>query len=161
MARDHARVRVSIWDDPDFLGLKTGEQHLYLALMSNRGLSRCGVIDYIPSRFEHLASDLNVSKFRASVKGLTAGRFLVLDENTQELLVRSYVRHDGVLDRLNMGKATGTAFEAVVSHPIRDAIGNELARLMKDKPDLPGWNGLAMTSPAAYAMASDIESRMQ
>lgn len=161
MARDHARVRVSIWDDPDFLALRAAEQHVYLALMSNKGLSRCGVIDYIPSRFEHLAADLTTSRFRAAVKGLRNARFLVLDELTQELLVRSYVRHDGVFDRVNMGKAVGSAFEAVVSHNIRDAVGDELARLMKEKPDLPGWEGLANTSPIAHALACGMESRIQ
>lgn len=160
MARDHARVKTSIWDPgSDFLDLRVAEQHLYLALMSNKGLSRCGVITYIPSRFEHLADDMTPSKFRAAVKGLVAARYLVLDERTQELLLRSYVRHDGVLDRVNMGKATGTAFESVVSPAIRDAIGNELARLMKEAPDLLGWTGLAATSPIAHAMACGMESR--
>ena len=160
MARDHARIKTSIWDDPDFLELKVAEQHVYLALASSKGLSRCGVIDYIPSRFDHLAADLTAAKFTKAATGLRAARFVVLDERTQELLLRSYVRHDGVLDRLNMGKATGSAFEAVVSREIRKAIGDELARLMKERPDLPGWQGLAATSPTAHAMACGMESGM-
>ena len=141
MARDHARVKTSIWDDPDFIGLKSAEQHVYLALMSNKGLSRCGVVTYIPARFEHLAADLTPARFKAAVSGLCNQRFVVLDERTQELLLRSYVRHDGVSD----------AF--------RRAIGDELARLMHDEPDLLGWQGLAITSPVAHAMASVMESR--
>lgn len=159
MAR-HARVQLSIWDDPDFLALKVSEQHAYLMLMSNKGLSRCGVLDYIPSRFEPLAADLTAAKFSRAVAGLRAARFVLLDERTQELLVRTHVRHDGVLDRVNMGKACGTAFEAVVSDDIRRAIGDELARLMKEKPELLGWVGLAATSPTAHAMASGVESGM-
>jgi hypothetical protein len=161
MARDHARVKTSIWDDPDFVSLRVREQHLYLALMSNKGLSRCGVVTYIPSRFEHLAADMTPARFRAATTGLLDARFMVLDERTQELLLRSYVRHDGVLDRVNMGKAVGTAFEAVVSHRIRRAVGDELRRLMADRPDLPGWIGLANTSPIAHGMASGMESRKQ
>jgi len=160
MARDHARVKTSIWDDPDFIGLRVSEQHLYLAVMSNKGLSRCGVITYIPSRFEHLAADMTAARFKAAVTGLRQARFFVLDERTQELLLRSYVRHDGVLDRLNMGKACGTAFEAVVSDDIKQATGQELARLMKEEPDLKGWEGLAATSPIAHAMACGMESGM-
>lgn len=162
MARDHARVKLSIWDEAsDFRSLRMVEQDAYFMLMSNPGLSRCGVATYIPSRFEGLAADLTPARLKAAVKGLIAARYVVLDERTQELLVRTYVRHDGVLDRLNMGKATGTAFEAVVSREIRHAIGDELARLMKEKPDLPGWEGLAATSPIAHAMACGMESRMQ
>lgn len=158
MARDHARIKTSIWNDPDFLALRVAEQHLYLALASNKGLSRCGVIDYIPSRFDHLADDLTAPRFMKAIGGLRSARFVVLDERTQELLLRSYVRHDGVLDRVNMGKATGTAFEAVVSPIIRKAIGDELSRLMHEEPDLPGWAGLAITSPMAHAMACGMES---
>lgn len=158
MARDHARVKTRIWEDSDFIALRMAEQHLYLALMSNKGLSRCGVIDYIPHRFERLACDLTPTKFKAAVSGLRAARFVLLDEQTQELLLRSYVRHDGVLDRVNMGKAAGTAFEAVVSVSIREAISQELARLMKDAPKLLGWQGLAATSPTAHAMASRMAS---
>lgn len=160
MARDHARIKTSIWDDPDFLALRVGEQHAYFLLVSSLGLSRCGVITYIPARYDHLASDLTTAKIRKAVEGLRDSRFAVVDERTQELLIRSYVRHDGVLDRVNMGKATGTAFEAVVSPRIKEAIGEEMARLMKDRPDLLGWEGLAVTSPTAHAMASGMESRI-
>lgn len=161
MARDYGRLYVSIWDDPDFLNLRVDDQHAYIALMTNRGISRCGVLDWIPSRFEGLAADLTPARLRRSVKVLRSERFVVIDDRTQELLVRSHVRHDGVLDRLNMGKATGTAFEAIVSDSIRKAIGDELSRLMQERPDLPGWEGLAVTSPTAYGMASGIESGMQ
>lgn len=161
MARTHGRLKVSIWDDPDFLALKVAEQHAYMLIMSNKGLSRCGVIDYIPSRFEQLAADMTAAKFRAAVAGLQRARFVVIDERTQELLLRSHVRHDGVLDRANMGKAVGTAYEAVVSRSIRRVIGEELARYMKEADSLPGWIGLAATSPEAHAMACGMESRMQ
>lgn len=161
MARDHARVKTNIWtDDSDFLALKTVEQHAYFMLMSNPGLSYCGVIDYIPSRFDHLAADLTPAKFTKAIAGLRAARFVIIDDRTQELLLRSYVRHDGVLDRVNMGKAVGSAVEAVVSRRIKDAIGRELRRLMADKPELPGWIGLAATSPMTHAMASGMESRI-
>lgn len=153
MARDHARIKTSIWSDQDFLSLKIAEQHCYLALVSNKALSYCGVIDYVPGRFASLAADMTPAKFRTAVSGLSAARFVVVDDDTQELLLRTYVRHDGVLDRVNMGKATGSAIEHVVSVRIKEAIGKELANLMKVSPDLPGWTGLAETSPDAHAMA--------
>lgn len=160
MSRTHGRLKVAIWDDPDFVSLKRDEQHAYMLIMSNKGLSRCGVVNFVPARFEHLAADLTAAKFKAAVTGLQRARFVVIDERTQELLLRSHVRHDGVFDRANMGKAVGTAYEAVVSRRIRKAIGDELARLMQQSPDLPGWTGLAITSPEAHAMATGIEKRI-
>jgi hypothetical protein len=58
---------------------------------------------------EHLAADLTRSRLSSGLwpTALTRHTVRVLDDRTQELLVRSYVRHDGVLDRVNMGKATG------------------------------------------------------
>lgn len=161
MARDHARVKLSIWDDADFLALKSNEQHAYFTLFSHKSLSRCGVMMFIPSHFEHLAADLTPARFKSAVGALRRSRFVVIDDHTREILVRTYVRHDGVFDRENMGKAVGTAFEAVISPAIKHAIGDELARLMDERPDLPGWKGLAATSPTASAMASRMESRMQ
>lgn len=161
MARDHSRIKLSIWDDDDFLGLKSSEQHAYFVLKSHKGLSRCGVVTYIPSHFEHLARDLTPAKFTTAVKGLRDARFVVIDDHTQELLVRSYVRHDGVFDRENMGKAVGTAFNAIVSQRIQKAVGEEMARYMHERPSLPGWKGLAVTSVKAYQMASGMESGMQ
>lgn len=160
MARDHARIKTSIWDDADFLGLSIAAQHAYFLLTSNLGLSRCGVITYVPARYTHLADDLTEARLRKAVDMLASTRFAVVDNRTQELLIRSYVRHDGVLDRENLGKAVGTAFEAVVSVRIKEAIGGELRRLMTEKPTLHGWKGLAETSPMAHAMASGMESRM-
>ncbi len=161
MGTVYARIKLSIWDDPDFLALKVAEQHAYFALVSHKGLSRCGVTTFIPSHFEDLAHDINPARLKAAVAGLRAARFVVIDDRTQELLVRTYVRHDGVFDRENMGKAVGSAFESVISGRIKEAIGDVLASLMQDRPDLPGWKGLAATSPVAHAMASRMESRME
>lgn len=158
MARDHARIKTKIWEDPAFLSLKVVEQYAYIAIVSHPKLSWCGVVDYIPARFEGLASDLTETKFKAAVRGLTAQNFVVIDTKTQELLVRSYVRHDNILDRTNMGKAVGSAFNRVASSQVRAAIGVELARYMAAKPHLEGWRGLAATSPEAHAMACGMTS---
>lgn len=160
MARDHARVKVSIWNDPDFRALSSADQHGYLALFSQAALSYCGVIDYIPGRLAQLASDLTPTKVKAAVRGLERAKFIVVDRETAELLVRSYVRHDGVLERVNMGKAVGAAVERVTSNTIRDAIAVEMGRLMAEQPGLAGWIGLKEASPMAFAMASDMASTM-
>ena len=160
MARDHARVKVSIWNDPDFRALPMSDQWGYLAAFSQAPLSYCGVLDYVPGRLAKLASDLTQSKVKTIVRGLEKSRFFVVDRETQELLVRSYVRHDGVLERVNMGKAVGSAIERVTSATLRDAVCTELGRLMVADPRLAGWVGLKETSPMAFAMASDMASTM-
>lgn len=160
MARDHARTYLSIWNDDDWRALDSSAQHMYWTLMAQPRLSYCGVLDYFPGRLAELASGQTEGKVRAAVKVLERGRFVVVDRSTSELLVRSYVRHDGVLDRVNMGKAVGTAFDRVISIRIREAVSNELGRLLSHRPELAGWIGLKETSPMAFDMASAIACGM-
>jgi hypothetical protein len=160
MARDHARLYCAIWNDPDWRALDMAAQHAYMTLLSQPRLSYCGVLDYIPSRFAALTNGSTERKFRAAVATLEGSRFVMVDGSTHELLVRSYVRHDGVLDRPNMGKATARAVGQVVSVPLRDQVLAELGRLMADEPGLSGWIGFKTFDPEAYAMACDMASRM-
>jgi hypothetical protein len=158
VARTHARVWTSIWRDPDFLALDGNAQHAYLMLASQPGLSYAGVLTWLPGRYATLTRARTAAQVTNAVKTLERTRFVVTDQKTSELLVRSYVRHDGVLDRVNMGKACGTAVDAIVSAKIRASVTTELARYYHEKPGLPGWIGLKETCPTAYEMASSMSS---
>lgn len=160
MARDHARILTAIWRDPDFRALDVNAQHTYLAVVSQEALSYAGVLDYRPGRLAALSKGNTGSKVERAVRALVASRFVVLDAQTEELLARSYVRYDGVLDRPNMGKAVGRALDKIVSLPVRTAVLAELGRHYADKPNLSGWTGLADVNADAMnhitAMASTI-----
>lgn len=160
MARDHARIQLGIWNKDDFRALPASAQHTYLAIISAPRLSYCGVLDYIPGRLAALSKGTSASKVEASVKVLEAARFVIVDRTTSELAVRTYVRHDGVLQRTNMGKAMGRALEKVVSDRIRNAIYKELRRYYKENPDLAGWDGFANVTPDAFTAALGIPSPM-
>lgn len=160
MARDHARILTAIWRDEDFRALTVDQQHTYLAVVSQQALTYAGVLDYRPGRLAALAKDNTPARVAKAVKSLERPRFLLVDRETEELLARSYVRHDGVMNRLNMGKAVARAVDEIVSLPLRRAVLEELARLYGDKPALMGWGGFAELNPDAMdtvtAMASTI-----
>ena len=160
MARDHARIQCAIWDDPDFVSLSSGAQHAYMLLTSHSKLSYCGVMIYAPGVLADLASDLTEGKVKRAIKTLEADEYVRIDPRTHELLVRSYVRHDGVLDRVNMGKAVASALSRVVSEGLRAVVLAELARLYKQKPDLSGWIGFAESDPIGYAVVIGDERGM-
>ena len=151
MARDHARIYCSIWRDGDWKSLTSSAQHMYKLLISQENLSYCGVLTYAPAVLSDLASDLTEFKVRRAVKELSADRWVVADDRTHELLVRSYVRHDGVLDRVNMGKATAAALGKVVSAGLHIAVMVELARLWDERPDLAGWIGFKEVMPVEFS----------
>jgi hypothetical protein len=160
MARDHARIKTSIWRDPDFRDLTMGSQWLYITILSQEKLSRAGVIDYRPGRIAALAKGHPASRVEADTLTLQRGRFILVDKQTEELFVRSYIRHDGVLDRVNMGKSVARALAEVVSFKIRSAAIDELSRLYIEQPNMPGFEGIGELYPEVMeqvlAMASTI-----
>lgn len=143
MARDHARVGIDIWDDEDWTALTSTQQLAYLTLISSQDLSWCGVLPYIPARFALLSADMTERKFARAMADLEVGRFLIIDRMTAEVLVRSYVRHDGLVKQPNIMKALVRAYGKVHSDTLRDAVTIELRRLYADNPSAKGWAGFA------------------
>lgn len=159
MARDHFRLQVSIWGDDDFRALPRDPQRMYMALCSQANLSYCGVMDYIPRRLALLAKDETEESVESAVRHLVDERYVVVDLDTYELLVRSFIRWDGLLDSPNMTKAMVKARSAVLSGHLRDVIDNELARAFSDDPKKPGWKGLRDAAPDLFTKVSEMGSR--
>lgn len=164
MARDHGRFLTSATKDGDWRRLDQSAQHVYWTLLFHPDLSYCGVIDYLPGRWTELAGGLTEAKIKASVRVLERARFVVVDRKTHELLVRSFIRHDKILARRNMGNACGRALGMVHSTPVREAVYHELARLWLEDSSRDGWAGFKDYDPMAFdmtcAMASDMERGM-
>lgn len=161
MPRDHARTYTAIWDDPDWRKLNQSAQHVYWMLTSNKDISYCGVLPFVAGRFIDHCSDLTPVKFAASIRSLEKFRYVVVDRKTQELLVRSFIRHDKILARRNIGNACARALGRVHSAPIRDAVMHELSRLYLEDSKREGWIGFkdydAMAFDMTCAMACDME----
>lgn len=160
MARDHARFQTSMHNDPDWRRLDPMAQHTYWMIATSPDLSYCGVIDYLPARWVGLSNGLTETKIKASVRTLERAKYVVVDRTTSELLVRSFIRHDKILARRNMGNACGRALGAVHSQVIRDAVLHELARLWLEDPSRDGWAGLKDFDPMAFDMACAMAQAM-
>lgn len=161
MARDHARIHVSIWHNPDFRALSASAQHAYFTIISQPGLSYAGVLDYFPTRIAALSAGNTPRRVAEAVTKLHTSRFIIVDERTAELLVRTYVRHDGVLGRVNMGKAVARAYGRVMSLDLRRCILTELAKAHRDDPNAQGWVGFSELEPEAMLQVIDQSAAMQ
>jgi hypothetical protein len=139
VARDYAHVNVDIWNDDDFRALPALAQHLYLTLWTNAGLSYCGVMDWRPGRLAALSGDLSRDDIRLLADCLEARLFIVTDDDTEEVLVRSWVRWDGLLKQPRLAVSYVNAFGEVSSNDIRGVIVHEAARLQEREPGLVGW----------------------
>jgi hypothetical protein len=159
MAREHARIYLTIWDDPSWTALTSVQQLVYVALASGADLSYCGVAPLVPARYQGISSDMSARKFLAAVDALEVTGFVVTDRDTLEVLVRSYVRHDGLLKMPNVTKAMVRALHKVHSPRLRDVVVNELARLYREQPNEKGWRGFADLDAEGFAEVVEKASR--
>ena len=139
MARDHARLRLDIWADEDYTDLPCTSQWLYQRLLTHGELSYCGVTDWRPGRLAASAADLQPHDVEMFAAPLEAGDFLIIDRETEEVLIRSFVKHDGLMDKWNLAAAMAREFTAVASKPLRAVIVGELTRLKESHPEYRGW----------------------
>ena len=139
MARKYAQIAVTIWDDDDFLDLSPMAQWLYIHLITHPNLSFCGAMEWRPKRIKPKATGLNVELIESAAQELTEALFIILDEDTEEVFVRSFMRNDGLLKMTNMGEAISKAYSAIASRHLKGVMVHELVRLKADQPELKAW----------------------
>jgi hypothetical protein len=154
MARDHGRVFVSIWADPDFRSLDRDPQRMYLLLLSQARLTYCGALDYMPGRLITLAGNEDEHTLRTALDVLESKGFVVADYVTSELVVRSFVRHDGLLGSPNMTKAMLKDRAALLSDTLRRVVDCELRRAYREDPKAKGWAGLKQADAELFKQVS-------
>lgn len=136
MARSEARLVVSIWDDPDFLALSPMAQRLFMFLISQPDLAHDGVIALRERRWSKKAAGLSVELVEDSLAELSTARFVVVDVDTEELLIRSFIRRDKVYRQPNVLRAAADHLATVSSRTVKQAVAAELARIVS-ADDIP------------------------
>jgi hypothetical protein len=140
LAREHARIQTAIWIDDDFLDLSPEAQHLYLVVTTQMTLNFCGVTTWHAGRISQLAAGWTVAKVEKAAAELSERLYLVIDETTGEVLVRSFIRNDGLLSSPNITKAMYRTFSEIGSRNLRGVVVHELRRLHAEQPLLKGWD---------------------
>lgn len=133
MARGHGRILTSIWEDGDFLALEEHEQRLYLFLISQPNLNHAGLLPLTLRRWSRKAKGLTATELEKHLGALAETRFIVLDDDTEELLIRSFVRNDGVWRMPKvMGAMVSGALE-ISSRRLKLALLEEMDRIPLDE----------------------------
>ncbi|MDG9701712.1 hypothetical protein [Streptomyces sp. DH37] len=138
MARGHGRILASIWEDEDFINLEEAEQRLYLFFISQPNLNHAGLLDLTLRRWARKARGLTVAELEKRIATLEEARFVVVDDDTEELLIRSFVRNDGVwrMPRV-MGAMVSGAME-ISSKRLQRALLEEMDRIpLEELSDAP------------------------
>ena len=137
--RDFAQIKLSIWNDDAFLDLSNNAQLLYFVLISHPTMNRAGVGTWHAGRLSGLCSSWSRPVVEAAARELIDGRFIVIDEDTDEFLVRTFVRHDGLMKQRNLATTMAREFAAVGSRSIKGVVVWELRRLHEEHPEFKGW----------------------
>jgi hypothetical protein len=158
LARSHATIYGTAWaTDSEFRTLPSDVQLLYIALLAQPDLNLCGVMPFIPARWVRFAPDFG-EKIDTLVATLELHGYVVTDQETVELWVRSFMFHDRVLAQPQVAMAAARAFDAVQSPTLRHLIVQSLppelrhrwpdclkgvtrtqAKVLLDGCDAPSW----------------------
>ncbi|WP_062367344.1 hypothetical protein ACK8HH_17275 [Gordonia sp. LUNF6] len=144
--KDHARVNLALWGDDDFLDLRVDEQLLYLSLWTSPGLSYCGAGDWHPGRIANLAADWTRDRVEHAAAGLSRNLFLIIDTDTDEYLLRSWIKHDGLWKTPNMAVSLANARAELSSRMLRGVIVHEVRRVRDAHPESTSWQREAVMS---------------
>lgn len=121
MARNHARFDVLRPSDTDWAALPPGAQWLYMVLLRQPKLSLAGHLDVKPQRWASSAAGVTAEQVDGWLAVLVATAYVLVDESTDELLVRTFAKHD-----LKPGHMSGpvikglwSAYESILSPDLR------------------------------------------
>lgn len=133
MARAFGRILSRIWDDRDFLALEAGPQRLYMFLCTQSNLNHAGLLPMTLRKWAKKATDQTPETIHRDLMALDAARFVVVDEDSEEVLIRSFVRNDDVwkMPRV-MGSMVSGALE-IESHRLRRVLLAEMERIPLDE----------------------------
>jgi hypothetical protein len=143
MAREHARIHLGVWGDEDFQDLGAGAQRLYFLLLSQKTINNAGVLPLHITKWARGSKKTTVEDIREALSELVVARFVLVDEHTEEALVRTFIRGDGIAKHPYMLKNALTVARQTESPTLRRALAVELRRL---------------GNPAADQVAAELEA---
>jgi hypothetical protein len=159
MPRSEARLQFDMWRR----GLDRLSPHaklVYCVLLTEPTVTQAGVGAWRPSRWAVNAS-LTLEELQVALDELAADDPLtaqiVIDEDTEEILIRTIIRNDGVADMPYVLKGAITAALTVSSRLIRWVLAHELRKLPPKRPDGVSRSGKPVVYPDPHAAADILD----
>ncbi len=143
MPRSFARITTTIWRDRDFTNLTMAQQGLYFMLESQSEISAAGTLALTVRRWSKNASDLTPELLEQELRTLESEGHVCIDEDTEELLVRTFIKWDGGYENSKRRPVIRDAALAIQSPRLRAVVAAELTKL--GLPDMASQ--LALNSP--------------
>ena len=126
---EYGKIFKRAWGDADFKALTCQQQLLYLKLVSQTDISLAGVLTLATIRWAGQTAGVTDKDIARTLAELEAARFIVCDRETQEVLVRSYVRNDLGWRSSKTMKAVKAAVGRILSPRLRGVVSAELLKV--------------------------------
>lgn len=121
MARKYGAVKTSVWEPrSDFRTLSTLAQWAYMMLLSQPQITNLGLLAYVPTKWARLAHGLTDEQLEEAIGELAAAYYILVDHDTGELLVRTFIKHDEVWKQPKLVTNARRLINEVESDEIRD-----------------------------------------
>lgn len=151
MARNYAQIMTAIWRNAEFRALAEAQQRAYLLLVTQPDISAAGVLPLRLRRWADMAVDSSPDGLAQALKALDSVRFIAIDWDAEEVLIRSFIRWDGGFNNPKRRPVIVRAAEETDSALIRRHLAVEFQRCGIDA--LPG--GPPDSPPPASASPPD------
>lgn len=135
MAQQYTKLMRTIWNDEDFRALPFDSKLIFAMLMSQPDINAVGVLGLRPKRWATHFPDRTQAQIVKAMVPLVEGRFIIVDRDTEEVFVRSFIVHDGCWKQTNGMRSLANARRTVLSDLICRLIDEIVATLDPKKSD--------------------------
>ncbi|HZU46174.1 MAG TPA: hypothetical protein VFA16_02775 [Mycobacterium sp.] len=94
MAREYGKLKKSRWRNNDWLKLTADAHWLYTYLLSQPNTDTAGVFPIQITKWAKGAADMTLDRIKTAARALADSDFIVVDWDTEEGLIRTYVADD-------------------------------------------------------------------
>lgn len=135
MARSHAKLSCSVWTDSDHRSLSMAAQWLYAYLLAHPKLTIVGVLDVSLARWARQCPDASPDVLRGALDELVTIGHVKVDWDTEELMFRTFTRHDLSPARWNKNLTAGfwRAWSGVESEDLRAEVCRQMPAALWEK----------------------------
>lgn len=139
--RDHERTGLDLWGEDSFLDLTPPAQHLFFVLKTNPQLSYCGAGEWHPGRIAARSRGWTADEVVLAAVELTHSPdiYLIVDEDCEEYLLRSWIKHDGLWKQPNMTVSMANDRAALASRTLRGIVVHEVRKIAAANPGVSSW----------------------
>lgn len=130
--RQYAQIMKRIWTDEHWKQLSPNAQWLYTLLISQDSINYAGVLPLTVRRWTRLATGVTTEVVHGALEELraaTPSRFVIVDWDTEEVLVRTFIRNDELWKQPRMLAMACSQALTTQSGVLRGELGEELVKL--------------------------------